>query len=103
MMNGSKISGKEYDRRMTALAESRSFGLESFEREEFEIVMDYRLGVLFSRRDELWAAKKRAERFKLYIIVRNMFDETFALKRLKSEYAKVLTSYEMNEFFKDRE
>ena len=101
-MNGSKISKKEYDRRVASLHEQSSLSKREIEKQELDIIIDYRLGVLFPtrRREELLQAKKCSSGFmNIYYI---LFDKEYVTNKLKSEYQKVLTTREMEEFFEER-
>lgn len=118
--HGRRLSGEEFDRRITQLYEKLPEELSSDEqrmvrRQELEITIDYRLGCDFpkNRRDLLWEVQERVEKKRARLIFKYLLRRMFSKSLIRSvqnlagylvdEYAKVLTPKEMKMYFGEDE
>ena len=116
--HGPLLSDEEYERRIFALYEALppmpTPGAErELRRRELDVLIDHRLGVAFppERRDALWVAQEHIERrrtkFGIEMIARALLstrkqEKASRLTRFAiEEYAKVLTSEELEQFLDD--
>jgi hypothetical protein len=114
--HGPRLSGEEYDRRITRLygdlppAPNREQE-KQVQRQELDIAIDYRLGQDFphSRREALWAIQQEVEKKRFRLVFKHILKWVFAksLARdaqgladyLVDEYAKVLNEAELESYF----
>ena len=109
---GTRISGEEYDRRITALYRGTAPTPDAAEaarlaRAELDITVDHRLGVDFpvDRRESLWHAQRRIERHRLRSPLAGLagvFARSIGLETgVRRAYADVLTPEELHAFLQD--
>ena len=111
---GARISGEEYDRRITALYRGAAPlpdapDAERLARAELDITVDHRLGVEFprERRESLWHAQREIERHRLRSSLRGFASAAARSVGLElgvhRAYADVLSPDELRAFLQDDE
>jgi hypothetical protein len=116
--HGPRLSTAEYERRLVALYSGRpampSLDEQEFlRRQELEFAIDHRLGTGFpaDRRDAMWAVAQRVEKHRLAFGLKRLVSGLAhralpagargLVRRLRSEYAAVLSPDELEAFLGD--
>lgn len=111
--HGRKLTQKEFENSIAKLFEGHEeINTEEIERQELELTIDYRLGINFpqERREALWLVHKKVKNRRKYMLTQSLIANflppflrhTIVSKLIDymlSEYSKVLSPDEMNDFF----